>query len=228
MKSLPLVLTLFIICTLPLSAAQKRRPCDPLTGDAIPARVKTLNTFKNRSRGPTSFEIDPTITIERILAPGNDSRPRFPMTKAATITGYVASVKVGGIETCNCHATDPAKMDAHIDLVSDPKYAAPKYVKITTTKKGKRTTIKKDVNQKYHMIVEVTPRVRKQQATRGIDWNTDTLKRRLTHHWVRFSGWLFFDSEHLDEAENTNPGNKRNWRATCTEIHPVFAINVVR
>ena len=119
-------------------------------------------------------------------------------------------------------------MDTHIELVSDPKYAVPNYVKITTTKKGKRTTIKKDVNEKHFLIVEVTPRVRKQQAARGIDWSTDTLKRRLTHHWVRFRGWLLFDSEHVNEAENTNPGNKRNWRATCTEIHPVFAINVVR
>ena len=77
------------------------------------------------------------------------------------------------------------------------------------------------------MIVEVTPRIRSQRHSKGVDWSTDTLKERLTHRWVRFSGWLLFDNLHVQEAENTNPGDKRNWRATCTEIHPIFAITIV-
>jgi len=146
------------------------------------------------------------------------------MTTAATITGYVVKVQKGGVETCNCHATDPAKMDTHIDVVADPKYAVPHFVKVKTRHGN---IIKKDANEKYHMIVEVTPRVRDQQRRKGVDWSTDTLKQRLTHRWVRFSGWLLFDSLHIQEAENTNPGDKLNWRATCTEIHPTFGIEIV-
>jgi len=112
--------------------------------------------------------------------------------------------------------------------VADTRYAVPHYIRITTTKNGKRRTIRKDTNEKYHMIVEVTPRVRDRQRARGIEWSTNTLKQQLTHHWVRFSGWLLFDTEHIPEAENTNPGNRGNWRATCTEIHPIFGIKVTR
>ena len=86
----------------------------------------------------------------------------------------------------------------------------------------------KDTNEKHHMIVEVTPHVRDQQRAKGVDWSTATLAKQLTHHRVRFSGWILFDWMHKGEAENTNHGNKCNWRATCTEIHPLFAINVVK
>jgi hypothetical protein len=227
MKPLILIFAALIACTNLSVAAPKKRPCDPVTGDAVTDQAKALNTLKNRSQGPSIFDNDPTITIDKILAPGNDVN-RFSPTKAATITGYVASVKVGGIETCNCHATNPAARDTHIDLVSDPKYAVPHFINVSTTKNGKRTTVKKDTNEKYHMIVEVTPRVRAQQQAHGVDWSTPTLKTQLTHHWVRFSGWMLFDTEHIPEAENTHPGNKLNWRATCTEIHPIFAINVVK
>jgi hypothetical protein len=223
---LTILIALLLVCT-NAAATTKKRPCDPFTGDAITDQAKALNKLKNRSQAPTLFDNSPSITINKILAPGNDTN-RFSPTKAATITGYVATVKVGGIETCNCHATDAAKRDTHIDIVADPKYATPNFIKITTTKNGRSRTINKDANEKYHLIVEVTPRVRDQKRARGADWSTATLKAQLTHHWVRFSGWLLFDTEHADEAENTNPGNKRNWRATCTEIHPVFGITVLK
>ena len=44
---------------------------------------------------------------------------------------------------------------------------------------------------------------------------------------VRVAGWLMFDHEHADEAENTRPGERDNWRATAWEIHPVTAIAVL-
>jgi hypothetical protein len=44
---------------------------------------------------------------------------------------------------------------------------------------------------------------------------------------VEVTGWLTFDSMHVDAAENTNPGGSRNWRATCWEIHPVTAIRTL-
>ena len=42
-----------------------------------------------------------------------------------------------------------------------------------------------------------------------------------------FRGWLFFDSEHTNAAENTNPGNASNWRATAWELHPVTSFSIV-
>jgi hypothetical protein len=194
----------------------------------VQPEAKALNPFKNRTRAPKASEIDSSITLKKMLAPGDDTK-RFPMTKAASVTGYVVSVKKGGIETCNCHATEPIKMDTHIDVVADPKFAVKKPIKVTTVNKktGKKTVITKDANEKFHVIVEVTPKVRQQMKARGIDWTTDALKTKLERHWVKFTGWLLFDREHALQAENTNPGNKLNWRATCNEIHPIFGIAVV-
>ncbi|HAK07605.1 MAG TPA: hypothetical protein DCO65_10145 [Spartobacteria bacterium] len=220
MKSLAF-LAVLLIC----ADASAKPPCDPITGDATTARGKALNRLKNRSQAPTSSNIDSNITIARLLAPGGD-RERFPATKAATITGYVALVKNGQPETCNCHK--PGVLDTHIEIVADPKYAAQKFINVTiTSKNGKKRTIKKDSNEKYHVIVEVTPRVRNQMKAKGVDWSTQALIPKLTHHWVQFTGWILFDSEHASSAKNTNPGNKLNWRATCTELHPVFAIKAV-
>jgi hypothetical protein len=223
----------FIIITATLLAAvasgeAKKVPCDPLIGDATTPAGKALNPLKNRSKAPTPRDIDPRITLTAMLKPGDDTN-RFSMAKAATITGYVVSAKVGGIETCNCHAHDPVNRDTHIDVVADPKFAVPKLIKVTTiNKSGKRHTINKDSNERFHVIVEVTPRVRKLMKAKGIDWSTATLHKALPGHRVAFTGWLLFDAEHKPQAENTNPGGKLNWRATCNELHPVFAISILK
>jgi hypothetical protein len=228
MKIIRLTIILTALCFGIADIDAKNVPCDPLTGDATAPGAKALNPFKNRSKAPTAKDIDSSITLAAILKPGNDTK-RFPMTKAATVTGYVVSAKVGGIETCNCHAKDPKNRDTHIDIVADPKLAVPKMISVTTTgKNGKKRTIRKDANEKYHVIVEVTPRVRQQMKAKGLDWSTETLHKRLPGHFVRFTGWMLFDTEHKDESENTNPGRKLNWRATCNEVHPVFAINVLK
>jgi hypothetical protein len=223
----------FIIITATLltalaSGEAKKVPCDPLTGDATAPAAKALNPLKNRSNAPTPGAIDRRITLAAMLKPGDDTN-RFSMTKAATITGYVVSAKVGGIETCNCHATDALNRDTHIDVVADPKFAVPNLIKVTTVdKSGKEHTINKDSNEKFHVIVEVTPRVRQQMKAKGVDWSTATLHQTLPGHRVAFTGWLLFDAEHKPQAENTNPGGKLNWRATCNELHPVFAISILK
>lgn len=217
-----------LICADASAKTAKAKPCDPLTGDATTAQAKALNPFKNRSKAPKPSDIDPHITLTAMLAPGDDTN-RFPMTKAATIKGYVVSAKVGGIETCNCHAKDALNRDTHIDVVADLKYATPKPIKVTTTgKNGTKHVITKDANEKYHVIVEVTPRVREQMKAQGVDWSTATLHQTLPGHWVQFTGWMLFDAEHKPQAENTSPGNKLNWRATCNELHPVFGIKIVK
>lgn len=228
MRICVIIFAALLVCTEAGAKTTKKPPCNSLTGDATDATAKQVNRLKNRSKPPSQSDIDPNITIKRMLAPGNDVN-RFAPTKAASITGYVVSAKPGGIETCNCHAEEDLKKDTHIDVVADPKYAVPKFVNVTTIdKKGKRHVIKKDTNQKYHVIVEVTPRVRRQMKSAGRDWSTKTLHKTLPGHWVTFTGWLLFDVEHWPQAENTKPGNSLNWRATCNEIHPVFGIQIVK
>jgi hypothetical protein len=184
------------------------KPCG-LAGTAKEDGGKDLNRNKNRYHPPGADDIDPEVTLAAMLAPGDDV-DRFDQKKAATVTGFVINVKVGGVETCNCKATDPLDRDTHIELA-----------------------LSKHAPETQRVIVEVTPRVRAQMAARhpAVDWTTETLRDRGAHGikgtWVQVTGWLLFDDMHIDQAENTNPGNPSNWRATCWEIHPVTKITVL-
>jgi hypothetical protein len=64
-------------------------------------------------------------------------------------------------------------------------------------------------------------------AESGTDWATTTLRTQFRHKWVKVRGWMMFDAQHANAAENTNPGGQHNWRATAWEIHPVTSIKVV-
>lgn len=62
------------------------------------------------------------------------------------------------------------------------------------------------------VVVEVTPRMR--------FWSLAQLKAHMGQR-VRCSGWLFLDEEHKASSVADSPGNARDWRASCWEIHPV-------
>ncbi len=188
--------------TTPTGPPEVYRSCT-LEGNAVAEFRRQSNTLKNRVTAPTTAEIDETITLDRIAAPGDD-RTRWTPQQAVSVVGYVFDVKPGGKETVNCGEPDKKFKDAHIELVVQP----------TNTAKTKR------------VIVEITPRWRAFRATQGEDWSTPTLQTRLKNKWVRFTGWLFFDGEHDDESENTTPGRADNWRATAWEIHPVTSMRV--
>ncbi len=68
-----------------------------------------------RYHSPVSSDIDQTVMLTAMVAPGDDE-DRFDVKSAATVVGFVLEVMVGGKETCNCHATDPAERDTHIAL----------------------------------------------------------------------------------------------------------------
>jgi hypothetical protein len=172
-----------------------------MEGSATPARVKALNRLKNRYTAPQANEINHSISLSAILAPGNDTT-RWSSTSGAEITGYVFDVKPGGGETCNCGKTDPVHTDAHIEMVLSPTDSA-------ATRR---------------VVVEVTPRMRAIMAASGTNWSTTTLRKQFLHKRVKVRGWMTFDAQHSNAAENTNPGSANNWRATAWEIHPVTSL----
>jgi hypothetical protein len=173
--------------------------CGP-EGSATSKAGKALDRLKNRYLAPGADDIDPEVSLSALLAPGYDVN-RFDSTKAATIRGYVVDVMVGGKETCNCEATAPDERDTHIELALSPH---PPEIQ--------------------RMIVEITPRGRK---IKGEAWTTPAVKKTFKGKWVEVTGWLLFDTMHINQAANTNPGNPGNWRATCWEIHPVTDIKVI-
>ena len=179
-------------------------PICALEGDARSPRVQRLNELKNRAAIPSPRDIDSTVTMEALLAPGSDAG-RFNTRRAATISGYVADVKVGGVETVNCHAELPADRDTHIELTLEPN----------------------NPDEAKHVIVEVTPRWRAEMAQHGDDWSTAGLRRHLLGRWIEVSGWLLYDEEHEANAEHTHRGSANVWRATVWEVHPVSSLRLL-
>jgi hypothetical protein len=183
-----------------------------LDGTARSAAGKALSRLKNRHSIPGQSDIKSMITLAAMLQPGYDAT-RFQSTAAATITGYVNDVKFGGEkEVCNCGMRQPNDRDTHIEL-----------------------GLSANSPPTERVIVEVTPRLRAMMKQGGVDWSTVTLQGQnpanpsggIRHKWVEVTGWMMFDTMHVDQAENTNPGNSTNWRATCWEIHPVTRIRVL-
>ena len=184
----------------------------PLQGTAKADALKALNRDKGRFTAPTADDIDTDVNLAAMLAPGEDET-RFDPKRAASVVGFVVNVKVGGVETCNCKAKDPIDRDTHIELALSP-----------------------DAPENQRVIVEVTPRLRLQAKNKPPDdepkvWTTLALSSHgdsgIKGKWVEVTGWMLFDAEHTDAAENSSPGNPKNWRATCWEIHPVTDIRIL-
>jgi hypothetical protein len=187
-----------VLCSTPVAGQSVFHGC-AMPGNAKMQNAKTLNRKKNRDTAPRSDQISSAVTLAALLRKGNDVT-RWHDFEGAEITGYVFDVKPGGKETCNCAAADDEYKDTHIELVASASRS----------------------DKTERVIVEVSPRWRAKMKKGATDpWTTDELKSTLLHKWVRVRGWLMFDEEHKGQAENTNPGNKNNWRATCWEIHPV-------
>lgn len=174
----------------------------PLEGSAVPEEYRASNRKKNRLTAPSPADIDSTATLPALLGAGRESD--WSDSRGASIVGFVIDVKPGGEETVNCGDTALPYRDTHIEVLWNS----------TDTRKIVR------------LIVEVTPRWRAYRQAHGMDWSTPRLQQDLEGHWVRFTGWLFWDFSHADEAELSNPGGVDNWRATAWEIHPVTEIKV--
>jgi hypothetical protein len=170
----------------------------------------TLNTKKNRRTEPADADIDGSVTLQRMLAPGYDGN-RFDEKKGAVITGLVINIEQGGHpETANCGNLSEQLTDTHITVALAP------------TTDRTRT-----------LVVEVTPWWRETLAQKNVDWSTGTLNQNLIGKRVTFRGWLMFDLDHFCEAINTRTdprcatNRKAPWRKTIWEIHPVTSMQVV-
>ena len=186
------------------SDAARLAGCPP-QGDARWPPARALNVLKRRMSSPSPRDIDPRVTLAALLAPGTDAH-RWSERRAATVIGYVAAVRAGGVESVNCYTHDPLYRDTHIELTLAPGYAPPR----------------------RRLIVEVTPQWRERMARKRTDWRTCTLRRRLLGRRVRITGWLLFDAEHArNSAHTAGDSAARIWRATAWEIHPVTAIDIL-
>jgi len=170
-----------------------------------------LNRLKSRYNAPPAAHVNSKVTLQRVLERSKDKdtgedtdEDRWDEDDAAEVEGYVFDVKSGGLETCNCKKASAERKDTHIELVAAP------------SKNAKR----------QRFIVEVTPRVREIMAGKGFMWSTEALTKRIKHQWVRVRGWLLFDAEHWANAQHTNPGGSKIWRATAWEIHPITRLEV--
>jgi hypothetical protein len=191
--------TLAVAFTATLFAAHSHCPTRGVTFTEERAAFIKL---KNRTASPQAADFDGRVTLENLLRPGDD-RMRWSESRAAVVEGYVVEVGAGGIESANCFS--PVRRDTHI------------YLSLTS-----------DATPQGRVVAEVTPPLRDWARLRGVDWSEAALRRELVGRWCRIEGWLLFDREHDEEAENTRPGRAGNWRATAWEIHPVTSIEVLR
>jgi len=173
--------------------------CKP-TGNAKDSKHMNLNVLKNRFLAPDSYD---TLDFDAF---SNLTENQVHQLRGGVLTGYVIGVKQSGGESCNCGQTDPVHVDTHITIVKDPAHT----------------------EGKFRMICEVTPRIRAAMKKQGIDWTWQTLKKKLLHHVVQFSGWQLYDWEHEPQAYNTNPKNKLDWRHGCPEIHSIFSYVIIK
>lgn len=174
----------------------------PRAGLALTTKAKTLHSLKNRKQIPQASDFDLQVSLESLLATGDDTA-RWSTQRAARIEGYVVAVADTRPEAANCFL--PCRRDIHINLAQ-----------------------REDALQNQQAVLEVSPNLQEWATTQGWDWSVPALRAQLLHHWCEFEGWLYFDEGHADQSENTAPQNSTNWRATAWEIHPVTSIRIKR
>jgi len=109
-----------------------------------------------------------------------------------SVEGYLAGAKEEGPESPNCHGEEGEMRDFHLWLVKNA-----------------------DDDRSQSMVVEVTPRIRKDHPR----WDLDDIRKLVKDgRHVRVSGWLMLDPEHPDQVGKT--------RGTIWEIHPIMKIEV--
>src|SRR4029078_12531269 len=73
----------------------------PSAGIALTTRARDLHRLKNRTTIPQSTDFDSRVTLDALLQPGHDRRPRSN-TRAARVQGEVIDVAYARPEATNC------------------------------------------------------------------------------------------------------------------------------
>ncbi len=164
------------------------------TGDSNDPTAVALDTQKNRVDIPDSsayipVQWDDMVTTLKAGDVGN------VQGAPVSVVGYLShQVKVESEppgESTNCHLLQDNEVDWHIYLTKSPNQPIAKAV-----------------------IVETTPRTRPLH-----NWDKSALDAVVNRNvQVRMSGWLMFDSQHLDVVGTE--------RATVGEVHPITKIEI--
>jgi hypothetical protein len=185
--------------------------------------LKTRFTLPNGNFAPITFDelsALPQGHIQGANIVGFPGSSDSNNARAVVFEGYVAQVSPGGCsfgESCNCGTKDSNYCDTHINVFPD------------------KTSVNANGHNMY--VVEVAQRTRLLAAQNllssnvGNDWSTNALKPKLEGHRVRFSGYLYFDTDHSAETWAGDPQDKAgkpNWRQTAWEVHPVLKIEVLQ
>ena len=200
LKAAGLILTVALV--VPAAVLLITRDRCPAAGFAVTPAARNLARLKNRTAMPRPEDFDAAVTLDALLRPGDD-RARWSEARAAAVEGYVVAVSRAGTEAANCFS--PARRDIHVHVAA-----------------------RADAPLRESVVIEVTPHFGRRAGGLGRDWSEAALRRDLLGRLCRFEGWLLFDREHADEAENTAPGVSGNWRATAWELHPVTRVSAVR
>jgi hypothetical protein len=166
--------------------------CGP-TGDTNRQTAKALNNNKNRTDVPGDTDYVDIAWDDLKDLPSN--RKNDFVGAPVRVVGFLSHrVKVesdGSGESTNCHLLGANEVDWHIYFT-----------------KASAQPISQAI------IIETTPRTRPQHA-----WTTDMLGPLVdSQTQVRISGWLMFDSEHVNVIGTQ--------RATVWEVHPITRIEV--
>jgi hypothetical protein len=170
----------------------------PNYGDAAKDDTKrrTTNINKNRKTSPKPDQIDPNVTITKMLN-SKDKKTAFSEKKAAIVTGYILKASPEGKESCNCHSGKVADHDIHV-------FIAP----------SKNVTL---ISQ--CIVVEITPWVKKNHP----EWTVAYLNANSGKK-VEITGWLLYDWEHLNVSAASNVDLESAKRGTVWELHPFTSL----
>ena len=172
----------------------------PPEGTAEPGTpLADLNRLKNRSEPPKPADFDSSVNLERMLNAIDEKA--LDQTRAATIQGYVLSVKKGGITTANMKSADLAKQDLNV-VVAPSMQSGPS----------------------ERVICVFTPRFRAKHTSVGDDWSLTALQNTLVGKRCKISGWLLFNFEHFRQSANNPQHSGPVWRGTAWELRPVTSI----
>ncbi|MGA2098098.1 MAG: SH3 domain-containing protein [Candidatus Acidiferrum sp.] len=166
--------------------------CGP-TGDATNPTAIALNTNKNRTDMPGDSDYVDVRWNDLANLPSNRATDfvSAPVRVIGFLSHKINVENTGNGESTNCHKTADDEVDWHIYLTEASNQPISKAI-----------------------IIETTPRTRPMHS-----WTTSMLGALVnSSNQVRVSGWLMYDSEHINVIGTQ--------RATVWEVHPITKVEI--